>query len=426
MQAVLSTKAVAAREAIAGLAGRVHDPLELLDEARRRVDRIVPHAGGCWMLTDPQTVLPTGLIGETDDVELTRMFMEHEFFVPDVNLFRELHRRRVEVTTLDEATGGRPELSARYRNIHVPKGLGAEVRILCRAGDATWGIACFGRAAGDGEYSDEELAWLRSIAPEVGRGLREALARRPAQPAPAWAPGMLVLDAHGQVESTTGAADRWLAHLPTAGAPVKLHPTILGVAMQARAEALAAAPGGVESPAQARLRVDTGAWLYIHAAALRDASGRPVRTAVMLEPADRAQLLPLLTHVHGLTAREHAVVGLLLDGTTDRLRRVAPGHLPPHRPRPRQGGLRQGRGREPGRADGAVPAGAGLVAAGEARRQPRQRDPGHDLRGGRDLQQRVDRLAEAGVGRLGVPVLSGLAVLVVIQVVVEHHCSSGK
>jgi DNA-binding CsgD family transcriptional regulator len=315
MKTVLSTKALAAQEAIAELAGRVHDPLELLEEVRLRTERIIAHDGGCWMLTDPQTVLPTGFIGNSDDAELTRAFMEHEFFVPDVNVFSDLHRRGIEVITLDEATGGRPELSARYRDIHVPKGLGAEVRVLCRAGGATWGVACFGRSAEEPEYSPEEIAWLRAIAPEVGRGLRAALAHGPASRAPAWAPGMLVLDAAGHVEYTTGAADRWLAHMPAVTMAAELHPSILGVAMQARAEALAAAPG-VESPAQARLRVDTGAWLYIHAAALRDASGAPVRTAVMLEPADRSQLLPLLTHVHGLTAREHAVTELLLNGTT--------------------------------------------------------------------------------------------------------------
>jgi DNA-binding CsgD family transcriptional regulator len=123
---------------------------------------------------------------------------------------------------------------------------------------------------------------------------------------------MLVLDAEGNIEYTTGEADRWLAHMPT-GSGAALNPTVLGVAMQARAEALAAAPAH-EAPAQARLRVDTGAWLYVHAAALRDSDGVPRRTAVMLERAGRAQLLPLLVHVHGLTARERDVVELLLAG----------------------------------------------------------------------------------------------------------------
>jgi DNA-binding CsgD family transcriptional regulator len=307
-----STKAAAARAAIASLAGDVHDPLELLDEARRRIRRVIPHEGGGWMLTDPRTVLPTAVVGEGADLELSLAFMTHELFVPDVNRFGDLHRRRVAVTTLHEATGGDYELSPRYREIHLPHNLGDEIRMLFRTGDATWGIACFARGEDHPGFDDDELAWLRSVAPEIGRGLRLALARRPAEPAPAWEPGMIVLDAAGRIEYTTGAADRWLAHMPT-DAGLQMHPTVMGVAMQARAEALAAAPKH-GAPAQPRLRVDTGAWLYVHAAALRDTSGAPVRTAVMLEPADRAQLLPLLADVHGLTARERDVVELLLTG----------------------------------------------------------------------------------------------------------------
>src|SRR4051794_9762225 len=133
-----ATKALAAREAIVSLAGDLHDPLELLDEVRRRVGRTIPNDGGGWMLTDPQTIVPTALIGDSDDRELSRRFFEHELFVPDVNAFGDLHRRGVTVTSLSEATNGRPELSPRYRDIHVPFGLGPEARMLFRTGDATW------------------------------------------------------------------------------------------------------------------------------------------------------------------------------------------------------------------------------------------------------------------------------------------------
>jgi DNA-binding CsgD family transcriptional regulator len=305
-----STKAIAAHEAIAALAGQIRDPRELLDEVRRRVERVVPIETGGWLLTDPQTIIPTALVAS--DRDAGQQIYEHEFSAADVNKFREMHDRDVAVVTMSEATGGELERSARHRDIHVPKHLGDEVRVLFRTSDATWAIACLHRAEGEPHFDTDELAWLRAIAPDVGRGLRAALAQRPPEPAPAWAPGMIVLDDAGHIEYTTCEAERWLAHMPSTGAP-GLHPTVLGVALQARAEALAAAPART-TLAQARLRVDTGAWLYVHAAALRDGDGRPVRTAVMLEPADRAQLLPLLAHVHGLTARERDVVELLVGG----------------------------------------------------------------------------------------------------------------
>src|SRR4051794_6632425 len=304
------TKATAAREAIAAVAAGARDPVELLNEVRERVGRVVPYGGGGWMLMDPHSLLPTALI--TADPELSRRFFEHELSVPDINSIPDMRRRGVTVSTLAEATGGRPELSARYREIHVPEGLGPEARVVFRTGHAIWGMSCFSRAADEPEFDEAELAWLRAIAPDVARGLRAALSRRPPEPAPDWAPGMLVLDEAGNIELSTGEADRWLAHMPW-GDGEQLNPVVLGVAMQARAEALSAAPAH-EAPAQARLRVDTGAWLYIHASALRDASGAPQRTAVVLERAGRAQLLPLLVDIHGLTARERDVVELLLAG----------------------------------------------------------------------------------------------------------------
>jgi DNA-binding CsgD family transcriptional regulator len=313
MKAVLSTRATATREAIAAMVGQVHDPLELLDEVRTRVRRIVPNGGGAWMLTDPQTLMPTALIQDSDmSAELGRRFFEHELFVPDFSAFSELHRRGVVVTTLGDATNRRMELSPRYRELHQPNGLGDELRTLFRTGDATWGFICVSRAADEPSFDEAERAWMRDVAADVGRGLRAAFARPPAEPGPAWAPGMLVLDDRGEIEYATGEARRWLAHMPQESG-WGLPNAVLSVALQARAEARA---GGSEfpAPAQARLRLRTGAWLYVHAAALRDADGTPARIAVMLEPADRAQLLSLLVHVHGLTERERQVTELLLTG----------------------------------------------------------------------------------------------------------------
>jgi DNA-binding CsgD family transcriptional regulator len=313
MKPVLGTKATTAAEAIAALAGSVRDPLELLEEVRARIGRVVPNHGGAWMVTDPQTVMPMSVLKDgQSSPEFARRYFEHEFLVPDFAPFVHLHRDGVVATTLMRATGGRPELSQRYREIVEPTGHGPELRMLFRTGTATWGMTCVSRDAGDPDFDDDELAWLRTIAPHVGRGLRDALARPPAEPSPLWAPGMLVLRDDGSIEYKTGDAERWLGAMPMTG-DYELPPTVVAVALQARAEALAATPA-YETPAQARVRLDTGVWLYVHAAALRDATGAPSRTAVMLEPADRSQLLPLLVRMHGLTEREREVTEFVLAG----------------------------------------------------------------------------------------------------------------
>ncbi len=264
------------------------------------------------MLTDPQTLMPVSVIKDLPvPPAMGRVYMEHELLVPDFAPFADLHRDGVLATTLNRGTNGRPELSSRYREIQQPAGFGPELRLLFRTGTATWGLTCVSREAGERDFSDDELAWLRGVAPLVGRGLRAALARPLRDPAPAWTPGMLVLTADGTVEYATGDAERWLGEMPTQD-KYELPSSVLAVALQARAEALAAVPA-YEMPAHARVRLASG-WLHVHAAALRDASGAPSRIAVMLEPADRAQLLPLLAHVYALTERERQVTELILSG----------------------------------------------------------------------------------------------------------------
>ena len=184
MNHVLGTRAVSAQEAIASLAGSVRDPLELLDEVRQRIARVVPNVGGAWMLTDPQTLIPVFAIKDMQAPASEGLrYFEHELLVPDFVPFTDLHRDGVTATTLGRATNGRLELSARYRDLQEPAGLGAELRLLFRTGSATWAMACVAREAGEPDFSDDELAWLRTVAPLVGaraaRRVGEA-ARRPA------------------------------------------------------------------------------------------------------------------------------------------------------------------------------------------------------------------------------------------------------
>lgn len=290
------------------------DALELLDEVRTRISRVVPNEAGGWLLTDPQTVIPIDVIRDGKNPEFGRRCLEQELCVPDFMPFADLHRDRVTATTLGRATDGQPELSPRYRELMQPAGLGPELRLTFRTGSATWAIASVSRGLGEPDFDDDELAWLRSIAPDVGSALRATLARGPAEPPASSAPGMLVLDHQGAVEYTTGAADTWLRELP-GNDDFPLPPAVVSVALQARTEALAAAPAH-ESPARARVRLDSGVWLDVHAAALRDVSGAPTRTAVVLEPARRSQLLPLFVALHGLSEREREVTELLLAGLT--------------------------------------------------------------------------------------------------------------
>lgn len=84
------------------------------------------------------------------------------------------------------------------------------------------------------------------------------------------------------------------------------------VAAQARALADGDAPG---PPAVARAQAVTGEWLLVRGARLDGDLGR---TAVVLEPASRSDIAPLLVHLHGLTRRELEVTQLLVTGMSTR------------------------------------------------------------------------------------------------------------
>ena len=56
------TRATAFREKVSELADQAPEPLEFLDEIGRRIQQLLPYDGGGWMTTDPETIMPTGLV----------------------------------------------------------------------------------------------------------------------------------------------------------------------------------------------------------------------------------------------------------------------------------------------------------------------------------------------------------------------------
>jgi len=296
---VHGTRATAAREKIAELCADPPAPPELIEEVADRVRTVVPYDNGAWMVTDPETMLPTGIFAVESSPELHAAFAPLEMAgLPDVNTFDEMLRAGRTVAALGLSTGGNLELSRRYREIHLRFGLGDELRLLARSASSTWGIGCV------------RLAYVAAIADHLGDGLRRGYARHAGRGEELRAPGMLVVGADGTIEASTGEADRWLAHM-TAPFPGALPTPIAMVAMQAQANATVGEP---VRGARLRLQVPGGGWLLVHADLLKDAGAAAARVAVVLEPADRAALVPLLLALHGLTGREREVAELLVTG----------------------------------------------------------------------------------------------------------------
>ncbi|HEY8582321.1 MAG TPA: hypothetical protein VIL49_05215, partial [Capillimicrobium sp.] len=293
MSRPLGTGALAAQEAIAALAAQPLEPRELVCEVAARVRRIVPHDWSAWATTDPETLLETDAVvyDPSSDCELTEVQASLELAGGDVNLFADLHRAGTAAATLSGATGGRLEASRRHRDLLAPRGLGDELRLLARSGDAAWATGALARATDAPPFSPDELAFVRAVAGLLGDGLRAGLARGPlAAPDDGPGAGVVLLDGEGYVVSATPEARAWLDRVPSPFDDGYLPPVVELVALRARA----GAPG-----AHARVRVRGGGWLHLRASVLLDAAGAPAETAVTVEPASRAELLPVVVAVHG-------------------------------------------------------------------------------------------------------------------------------
>ncbi len=316
----------AARESITRLCATAPSPLGLLRAVADRIRDEVPYAAAGWQLTDPATLLATGGFAENVDPATHRLLIDNELTGADFVPFTGIARSRHAVATLSRATGGELDRSTRYRTISSPVGWGSdELRATFRSGGASWGQVCLARADGEPAFTAEEAAFLAAVGEQVGSGLRTALLLDRIRAAePGALPGLVVLHDDGSVQAVSDDAVRWLRELPDEG--LDLPSVVYEVARRAR---FLADTGRSGPPARARVRLPSQHWLVVHGARLRPRSpGRPT-TAVVLEPARRADLAPLIVQAHDLTPREREITEMLLRGLP--LGEIAPAlWLSPH------------------------------------------------------------------------------------------------
>ena len=315
-RAPLGVKGIATEAAIANLSVSGLPALELFARIGERLRRVVPYDAGCWKPTDPETLLFTGFaIEDSEPGRLTSVrwrFVENELLEPDFAKFRELARRPRPVTTLHEETHGEPERSARYRKIHRELGFGAELRAVFRSGGACWGSVALVRDLRKPNFNLEEIAFVEGLCDHVAMGLRLALLRETETASGDEAPATLLLRPDLTLESAAAHASHWLEAFPAdRGTGFELPAAIVAVARRARA---VAADASSEAPAAARVRLVSGRWLVLHAAALAATDPDAQRIAVTLAPAGPVEMTPLRLELYGLSPREREVARLLVRG----------------------------------------------------------------------------------------------------------------
>lgn len=287
---------------------------ELIERIVERVQRVVPSDSVFFTTADPQTNLcmGSGVVHNLPE-ETCQPLWEHEFLVPDYNKFTDLAAGPRTVADLHEATGGRPQRSARWREFHTLLGIDSEVRAAFTAGGSAWGFAQLHRTGDVTRYSPREIAWLEQAAPIIARGLRAAMVSQPAAPRAARGPGIVILDEQARVVSLTAEAESWLAEVETAlqlrspAGPVPIEMAIYAAAARATAHP---AP----ELKRARLRTKTGMWLLMHVSDLRDGDGASTHTAIVVEPAKASDVAPLIVEAYQLTQREVEVTRMVARG----------------------------------------------------------------------------------------------------------------
>lgn len=259
----------------------------------------------CYYTLDPASLLITSHFHD-GLAEFPVEWLQQEYDGQEVHTLVEVVNSPTGVSTLHEVTDGDPTHTRRWQqNIELGGDQEMIARLQTTSGE-TWGAIGLYREPDRPMFDADDQAFLRAVSPALADGVRRALLLGEASE-PEWpdSPGLVILDRHLDIESTSPGAGEWLEELSETG-PGRLPPAVRSVAIAA------AAQRAVGEVAVARVLSRSGAWVVLHGAHLR--GDDPDRVAVIIEPANPDRILPLLMSAYGLTERERQVVGLVLTG----------------------------------------------------------------------------------------------------------------
>ncbi|MRH91653.1 LuxR family transcriptional regulator [Nocardia sp. SYP-A9097] len=302
-----------AAEKITRLCAEPHDLISLWQESTEVLAQAVPHYWmPCFYTLDPASLLMTSHFHRGLD-EFPGEWLASEYYADDVNQLADVARSKSGISTLYEATNGNPASSPRWhRNMDMGGDQELIARLRTRSGEV-WGALALYREPRASMFTDHEKSFVQSVAPLLAEGARTALLLGQArEPDFVDSPGLLILDHHWNVESTTPGVERWLAEFPDGDWDSgRLPSSILTLAGRTLSMAEHPHRGDI---AVSRVLSRTGTWVVLHGACL-NSTGAP-RIAVIIEPADPGRLYPLLMSAYGLTEREKDITRLVLQGAS--------------------------------------------------------------------------------------------------------------
>ncbi|MGB0120116.1 MAG: helix-turn-helix transcriptional regulator [Solirubrobacterales bacterium] len=287
-------------------------------ELSPRLRRVVDNDASCWHTMDPHALLltsdaPTELVGngiftEENVNAAGELMIRSEYLIEDSNTFAALATGPRQVATLDTATGGNPESSARYRDLTVPAGIPHELRAAFLIRGRAWGAVHIARREESGAFEAKDEAALAAVAGTIARGIRSSLrfeaARRATGPE---SPGLVMLGPDNEVEFISAPARGLLADLrgnqPGRGndLPMPIYSLANFIRVADPREAI---------PQSSVTVPGTSGWFVLHAS--REDEDRTV--TVVIEPASGPRSATLRLETHGVTPREREIATLIARG----------------------------------------------------------------------------------------------------------------
>jgi DNA-binding CsgD family transcriptional regulator len=286
------------------------------EEARRAAIAELRRAVGfdqwCWPLTDPDSGLATGGIGEFEFWPSLPRLVALEEHGDLTRKPRLIVGARASVS-LSDATRGDLARSRRWRECLRPYGIGDELMTVCRDRHGCWGSVELMRDSTGRTFDDDDARLLQEVAPMLGRLLRCGIAsdlRGNRTGVAASVPGTLILGADLNPSAWTPAVREWLADLPAGGET--LPPAIYEIG----ARVLTPDRDALGLPVRVRIRSAAGRWSVIEGARLEgDAQGS---VAITIRAATVDEVFDLLCKVHGLTRRERELLEAIRAGLATR------------------------------------------------------------------------------------------------------------
>jgi DNA-binding CsgD family transcriptional regulator len=269
------------------------------------VQKAVPHDGAAWSTVDPRTLLFTGSVVRALPEATCHPYYEHLFADDAVLPYASLAASRQQAGALHQATQGRPQRAALWRDVLEPFGYVDELRSACTNRGHCWGTVSLWRARGAAPFDPREIAFLGRIGSMVGGALRTAATLEPVfETRDGDGCAVVLLDRDGKFLEATGAGQRWLEDFAAGRDPGNRF-SVLDYLRTLGAHA----PEG--RSATTRLCGPDGRRHTLQASALTNGG-----TAVVIQPSQPDELVDTLLLAHGLSPREVEILWLICQGLT--------------------------------------------------------------------------------------------------------------